>query len=192
MSPTGLKGPKARVFSPRSARTSRGRQPSKNLALSKSFGKSEERRVDGFAQGGVLVFVEGAVDVVAAFVAGLGGFVVAGGAEGEVHVDAVGLDDGADGVIEVEAVGADEGGEVVGEGVGGEGSGGDDDEGVGGELCDLVAEDGDVGVVCEGLCDEGGEDVAIDGEGFASGDGGFVGAGDDEATGAAEFVFEEA
>ena len=115
---------------------------------------------EGVEEGVVLLFGEGAVDVVG------GAPVPAGGEVDLAHVDGGGVDDGGDGVVEGEVAGAGEAGELGGEGGGGEGAGGEDRDGVVAVLVegeDLFAMDGDVGVLLEALADAGGEEFAVDG-----------------------------
>ncbi len=111
-----------------------------------------------------------------------------------LHVDGGGVDDGGDGVVEGEVVGAGEAGELGGEGGAGEGAGGEDGDGVEVVLVegeDLFAVDGDAGVLLETLANAPGEELAVDGEGVAGGDGGGVGVEQEKGVGAAHLLLEE-
>src|SRR5277367_7181103 len=80
---------------------------------------------EGFEEAVVLLFGEGAVDVIG------GAFVPAGGEVDLVHVDGGGVDDGGDGVVEGEVVGAGEALQLGGEGGAGERTAGEDGQHVG-------------------------------------------------------------
>ena len=103
----------------------------------------------------VLRLVERAVDVV------LAALVPARRHPGDVHVDAVAVDDRGDGVEEGEGAFAGFGGDGFGELRAGQRAGGDDRRMVG-ERVDPLADDGDVGVLLDRARDLGGESLAVD------------------------------
>jgi len=164
-----------------------GRQPSKywrgelsvvSWDLLPSFGGDGFGGDEGVEEAIVLFFGEGAVDVVG------GALVVSGGEIDLVHVDGGGIDDGRDGVVEGEVVGAGEALELGGQRGAGEWAAGEYGEGVGVvffQVRDFFAMDFDPGFGGDAGCDAFGELYAIDGERVASGDGGSVGFGEEDA-----------
>ena len=143
---------------------------------------------EGFDEGFVLFFGEGAVDVVGC------AFVPAGGEVDLVHVDGGGVDDGGDAVVEGEVGGSGEALEFGGERRTGEWAAGEDGDGVGivfVEGGDFFAADFDVGVGGDQVGDAAEKMFAVDGEGVAGGDGGGVGGLEEEAVGAAHLLLEQ-
>src|SRR5690606_18646360 len=83
---------------------------------------------------------------------------------GDIHVDALEMDDRGDGIEESELVLAGGGADALGQAGRGERAGGDDDKAGFGQRIDALANDLDVRMRCERRRDAIGEAVTIDGE----------------------------
>ena len=137
-------------------------------------------------KGHVLLLVEGAVQIIAAFA-----LAVAGGEEGLVHVDGGSVHDGRDGVVEKQLVPPGEIGDGAGEGRGGQRPGGDDDLALG-QKTDLLPDQFQARHGQQPFLDIGGELVPVHGQSAAGRHRGGVGGLHDEAGEAPHLLFQQA
>ena len=163
-----------------------GRHPSKYFSSSKGLAAISRPSRTACRNCPVLLFVEGAVQVVPL------ALVVPGSPEYLRKIDRRGVDDGRDGVVEVEGILADETGDRSGKGIRGQRACGDDDVRLRGDLRALFPDEMQAAPGEEHLLDCGGEEQAVNGQGFAGGHCRGIGCRHDEGVEPAHLLLEKA